>query len=59
VSVVLDRAAAEALLARLDAALSELGEVRRQVVALIPPAAVNGAGAEDADDQAEALLDTT
>jgi hypothetical protein len=59
VSVVLDRAAVEALLARLDAALSEIAEVRRQVVELMPPAAANGAGAEDADDLADALIDTT
>ena len=26
---------------------------------MIPPAAVNGAGAEDADDLADALIDTT
>jgi hypothetical protein len=40
----------KAILARVDAALNELAEVRRQIVALIPPAAVNGAGAKDADD---------
>ena len=56
---MLDRAAGEAILARVDAALNELAEVRRQIVALIPPAAVNGAGAEDADDLADALIDTT
>lgn len=45
---MLDRATGEALLARLDAALSEVAEVRRQVVELMPPAAANGA-----DDFAE------
>ena len=54
---MLDRAAGEAILARVDAALNELAEVRRQIVALIPPAAVNGAGAEDADDLADALIE--
>jgi hypothetical protein len=56
---LLDRATGEALLARLDAALNEVAEVRRQVVELMPPAAASGAGAEDADDLADALIDTT
>ena len=49
---MLDRTTGEALLARLDAALNEVAEVRRQVVELMPPAAANGAGT-DADDFAE------
>jgi hypothetical protein len=51
---LLDRATGEALLARLDAALNEVAEVRRQVVELMPPAAANGAGT-DTDDFAEYL----
>jgi hypothetical protein len=50
---VLDRAAGEAILARVDAALNELAELRRQVVALLPPPAANGSGDEGTDDFAE------
>ena len=54
---MLDRTAGEALLARVDAALSELAEIRRQVAALLPPVEENGL---DADDLADGnLLDTT
>ena len=45
------------LLRRFDAALSELAELRAELVALMPPAEVNGL---DADDLADGnLLDTT
>jgi hypothetical protein len=55
---VLDRATGEALLARLDAALSEVAEVRRQVAVLIPPPEGNGLDADDgeADFQPHLML---
>jgi hypothetical protein len=40
-------------LVRLDGALAELIALRVELVALMPPAAVNGAGSEGADDFAE------
>jgi hypothetical protein len=52
---VLDRAAGEALLAKLDEFAGELARFRAEVVAMMPPAEGNGL---DADDHA-ALIDTT
>ena len=49
---------AEILLA-IDEFAAALARFRAEVAALIPPAAVNGAGSEGADDPAEVLLDTT
>jgi hypothetical protein len=52
------------LLERIDAILAELLELRAQVTASLPPAEVEGLShrttnlPDDADDPAEALLDT-
>ena len=55
---MLDRAAGAALLARVDAALNELAEVRRQVAALMPPPEGNGLDADydDADFRPHLML---
>jgi hypothetical protein len=47
---VLDRAAGEALLAKLDELAAELARFRAEVAASMP--AANGAGSEGADDLA-------
>jgi hypothetical protein len=47
---VLDRGAGEALLLKLDEFAAELSRFRAELVALMPPAATNGAGSEGADD---------
>jgi hypothetical protein len=49
---------AEILLARLDEFAAELARFRNELLALIPPAVTNGAGAEDAVEE-DALIDTT
>jgi hypothetical protein len=53
---VFDRAAGEALLAKLDEFAGELARFRAELIALMPPPATDGAGSEGADDFAEQHL---
>jgi hypothetical protein len=50
---VLDRATGVAFLAKLDAFAAELARFRAEIIALMPPAAANGADVDGADDFAE------